>query len=33
MELMKVDYDLFKKILKEIPSNIFFKDTECRYVF
>ncbi len=33
MELMKVDYDLFKRILKEIPSNIFFKDTECRYVF
>ena len=33
MELMKIDYDLFKKILKEIPSNIFFKDTECRYVF
>lgn len=30
---MQVDYDLFKKILKEIPSNIFFKDTECRYVF
>ena len=30
---MKVDYDLFKRILKEIPSNIFFKDTECRYVF
>ena len=33
MELMKIDYDLFKRILKEIPSNIFFKDTECRYVF
>ena len=33
MELIKIDYDLFKKILKEIPSNIFFKDTECRYVF
>ena len=33
MELMKVDYDLFKRILKEIPSNIFFKDTECRYIF
>lgn len=33
MELIKVDYDLFKKILKEIPSNIFFKDTECRYIF
>lgn len=33
MELMKIDYDLFKKILKKIPSNIFFKDTECRYVF
>jgi len=33
MELMKIDYDMFKKILKEIPSNIFFKDTECRYVF
>ena len=33
MEVMKIDYDLFKKILKEIPSNIFFKDTECRYIF
>ena len=33
MDLMKIDYDLFKRILKEIPSNIFFKDTECRYVF
>ena len=33
MDVMKIDYDLFKKILKEIPSNIFFKDTECRYVF
>ena len=33
MNLMKIDYDLFKRILKEIPSNIFFKDTECRYVF
>ena len=33
MELMKIDYDLFKRILKEIPSNIFFKDAECRYVF
>ncbi len=33
MDVMKVDYELFKRILKEIPSNIFFKDTECRYVF
>lgn len=30
---MEIDYDLFKKISREIPSNIFFKDTECRYVF
>ena len=33
MEMMRIDYDLFKKILKEIPSNIFFKDREGRYVF
>jgi diguanylate cyclase (GGDEF)-like protein/PAS domain S-box-containing protein len=33
MEMMRIDYDLFKKILKEIPSNIFFKDREGCYVF
>jgi diguanylate cyclase (GGDEF)-like protein len=25
--------DFIEHILKELPSNIFFKDTECRYVF
>lgn len=29
----KLDYDMLKRILKEVPSNIFFKDNQCRYVF
>jgi len=27
------DVDFIEHILKDLPSNIFFKDTECRYVF
>lgn len=34
-ELMEYNFDLefMERILEQIPSNIFFKDTECRYVF
>ena len=28
-----LDYDTLERILKELPSNIFFKDTKGRYVF
>lgn len=28
-----LDYDMLERILKELPSNIFFKDTKGRYVF
>ncbi len=31
--LLPKDVDFIEKILKELPSNIFFKDTDCRYVF
>ena len=27
------DIDFVERILRELPSNIMFKDTECRYVF
>ena len=27
------DVDFVERILRELPSNIFFKDTDCRYVF
>lgn len=30
---MKDDWEFMEKILKGLPSNIFFKDTECRYLF
>lgn len=30
---MEWSYETLRMILKEVPSNIFFKDTECRYVF
>lgn len=30
---MNRDWDFMEKILKELPSNIFFKDTECKYLF
>lgn len=30
---MNSDWEFMEMILKELPSNIFFKDTECRYLF
>jgi len=27
------NYETLRNILKEVPSNIFFKDAQCRYVF
>ena len=30
---MNRDWEFMELILKELPSNIFFKDTECRYLF
>ena len=30
---MNRDWEFMEMILKELPSNIFFKDTECRYLF
>lgn len=30
---MNRDWEFIEMILKELPSNIFFKDTECRYLF
>ncbi|MCI7805021.1 MAG: GGDEF domain-containing protein [Oscillospiraceae bacterium] len=31
--MMEKTWDFMEMILKELPSNIFFKDTECRYLF
>ena len=28
-----VNWEFMEMILKELPSNLFFKDTECRYLF
>ncbi|MGN0584221.1 MAG: diguanylate cyclase, partial [Ruminococcus sp.] len=30
---MNHDWEFMEMILRELPSNIFFKDTECRYLF
>ena len=30
---MKYDFKLLSRVLEQLPVNIFFKDTECRYVF
>lgn len=28
-----IDWEFIETILKELPSNIYFKDTQCRYLF
>lgn len=33
MELNNINYDYIESILQCLPSNIFYKDTECRYLF
>lgn len=33
LDLDKFDGNLLENILKELPSNIFLKDRECRYIF
>lgn len=30
---LNADWELVEMVLKELPSNIFFKDTQCRYLF
>lgn len=30
---LNIDWDFIESMLRELPSNIFFKDTKCRYLF
>ena len=30
---VNIDWEFSETILKELPSNIYFKDTQCRYLF
>ena len=30
---VNIDWEFIETILKELPSNIYFKDTQCRYLF
>lgn len=33
VDFNNVDLNFLEDILKNVPSNIFFKDVECRYIF
>ena len=30
---MELSFDIMKQFMKNAPANIFFKDTECKYLF
>lgn len=30
---MELSFDIMKQFMKNAPVNIFFKDTECKYLF